>query len=133
MIERACQMRVRGVKERLTHNIYTVCKDCHDEREWYVSHCRDSSEFKCCCLRFESRGLPCGHTIAVVVHLGMEDIPKTLMLKRWNKGAKDEVRCLTDGSSIWDSQKAARCATLMELYRVLCDLISYSAEDFNRA
>lgn len=57
-----------------------------------------------------------------------------MFLKRWSKGTNDNVRSLlSDGVSFWDSQKSARCAALMELYRELSDLKSDSIEEFNDA
>ena len=49
-------------------------------------------EFKCSCLRIESFGLPCVHIIAVLVHLDVDGLPKSLVLERWAKQAKQSIK-----------------------------------------
>ncbi|RYR42334.1 hypothetical protein Ahy_A08g038795 [Arachis hypogaea] len=58
---------------------------------WNVHHLAANNSFRCSCLRMESFGLPCVHILAVLVRFDMESLPKSLVLKRWSKWAKDDA------------------------------------------
>ncbi|KAJ1421606.1 MULE transposase domain [Sesbania bispinosa] len=64
-----------------------------------------------------SRGLPCEHIIAVLDHLGIDEIPDSLVLKRWTKGAKDGLYG-EDGEryETWDAARSARRGALNGWY-----------------
>lgn len=79
-----------------------------------MSYCPSPMEFRCSCQRMESIGLPCEHMVAVLVKLNFTDLPNCLVLPRWSRCAKDLIRDRhVDGSIYWDSQLAARYATLV--------------------
>ncbi|KAJ1377265.1 Zinc finger, SWIM-type [Sesbania bispinosa] len=46
-------------------------------KEWKVTHDAGNNEFKCDCMRMESRGLPCEHLVVVLVHLRIDDLPRS--------------------------------------------------------
>ncbi|KAJ1440706.1 FAR1 DNA-binding domain [Sesbania bispinosa] len=60
------------------------------------------------------------------------EIPKSLILDRWTKIAKESIRgSFSDASYFWDSQLMARYVSLLELCRQLCNLAHHDDEDFN--
>ncbi|KAJ1427978.1 Zinc finger, PMZ-type [Sesbania bispinosa] len=123
---------IESCTQTLSFFIYKVCKvGQRRTKEWHVSFYPDEYEFSCSCLWMESRGLPCHHIIVVLVHLDIEELLASLVLKRWSKGAKDHVNFHSDLGNRWDSHKIARSAALMELYRILCDLKSDTVDEFN--
>ncbi|KAJ1403212.1 Zinc finger, SWIM-type [Sesbania bispinosa] len=69
--------------------IYRVCGQRDGAVECRVSFYPSNNEFKCGCLKMEPRGLPCEHIVALLVHLGYDELPESLVIKRWSKGAKD--------------------------------------------
>ncbi|XP_057420178.1 protein FAR1-RELATED SEQUENCE 5-like isoform X1 [Lotus japonicus] len=134
VIKQATMLKVLQCHEALTCTIYTVAKLISGVKEWHVSVYVEPSDYKCSCMKMESRGLPCEHILAVLHHLKVEELPGCLIMKRWTKGAKDGVYSAKGvAGHIWDSQKSARCGALMDLYRVLSELNSDTLEDFNNA
>ncbi|XP_057422495.1 protein FAR1-RELATED SEQUENCE 5-like [Lotus japonicus] len=134
VIKEAALLKVLQCHEALTCTIYTVAKLISGAKEWHVSVYGEPVDYKCSCMKMESRGLPCEHIVAVLHHLKIDELPQCLILKRWTKGAKDGVYSAKGAGGVcWDSQKSARCGALMELYRVLSELNSDTLEDFNNA
>lgn len=80
----------------------------------------------------ESIGLPCYHIVAVLVYLDFYELPKSVVLDRWTKTAKDGI-CATndDGSGYWNSQYVVRHAALVHLSKELCDLAHRDIQDYN--
>ncbi|KAJ1375516.1 Zinc finger, SWIM-type [Sesbania bispinosa] len=107
IMKRANDIQVVGCTKTLTVLIYNVCKRRGGGKEWQVTHNPTSDEFKCICMRMESRGLACEHIIAVLAHLSIVDLPRCLLLKRWSKGAKDGLqKDNSDGNNSWNASKS---------------------------
>ncbi|KAJ1395112.1 Zinc finger, PMZ-type [Sesbania bispinosa] len=99
--------------------------------EWRVCLYDNSKEIKCACLRMESRGLPCEHIVCVLAHLGIDEIPEILVLKRWSKAAKDGLGCKEfEANHCVDVGRRARKAALDGLYDHVSDFKSASIEMF---
>ncbi|KAJ1425081.1 MULE transposase domain [Sesbania bispinosa] len=82
--------------------------------------------------RMESRGLVCEYILVVPMHLGINDLPEPLVLKRWTKGAKDGMESLLgDDSHCWDAQCSARKASLMGYYNDVSDFKARIIEQYN--
>ncbi|KAJ1375421.1 Zinc finger, PMZ-type [Sesbania bispinosa] len=76
-----------------------------------------TKEMKCACMKMECRGIPCEHIVSVLAHLGIDDIPDTLILNRWSKYVKaglDNVVC--QNVECFDAAWSARRASLNGLY-----------------
>ncbi|XLR50800.1 hypothetical protein S83_001472, partial [Arachis hypogaea] len=64
--------------------------------------------FRCECLWFKNRGIPCMHIFACLKHQHVEVIPEHLVCKRWRKNAKsDFMKSNVDDPS--DSDKVLKC------------------------
>lgn len=89
MVDRAFMFNVTDCRETCGHFIYKVVKYRVSGNMWHVSHFPSSDEFRCSCQRMESFRLPCAHVVALLVFINIDDLPKSLVLDRWTKGAKD--------------------------------------------
>ena len=85
---KSIRVKILEVKETAVGSIYVVGKYRQPRLMWHVAHSVDVMEFKCSCIRMESFGLPCIHIIAVLLHLDVDELPKSLVLDRWAKKAK---------------------------------------------
>lgn len=125
-------MKIVDCHEMSMFSIYLVSKYQGSGRVWQVSYCPSPIEFRCCCLRMESIGLPCDHIVQVLIFLDFDELPDCLVLLRWSKTAKDAIRGMyTNGSFYWDSHLVARHATLHFLFRELAELAHVDEEDHN--
>ncbi|KAJ1409099.1 FAR1 DNA-binding domain [Sesbania bispinosa] len=71
---------------------------------------------------------------SVLENLKMKELPQSVVLKRWTKGAKDNMTSNRSNSlNLWDAQKIFRCGALNDLYRELADLQSDTIEEYNEA
>lgn len=100
VLERACTCRVEKVRRSGSTFQYTVSRYIREGIEWKVSFCQSTLTFKCSCQRLESLGIPCEHVIAVCVSLNIVQLPETVILKRWTKGAKDDVGILNVSNAL---------------------------------
>ncbi|KAJ1405631.1 Zinc finger, PMZ-type [Sesbania bispinosa] len=134
LLNKAGEMIISDCKEMLMSLMYTVCKRGVDVKVWRVSFYPSTYEFKCSCLWMESRGLPCEHIIAVMHHLNIEELPKSLVLRRWSKGAKDGIQtCGAEDTNCWDTHKICRKAVLSEYCDIWIELNADTYEEFNEA
>ncbi|KAJ1396222.1 Zinc finger, PMZ-type [Sesbania bispinosa] len=122
-INKAADFVVVGCSKTLTVSIFTVCKRGGRGKEWKVTHDAGNNEFKCDCMRMESRGLPCEHLVAVLVHLRINDLPRCFVLKWWSKGAKDGFYDRNgDGDTTWNSSLVFRSDEAMHVCRLIIKL-----------
>ncbi|KAJ1422911.1 Zinc finger, SWIM-type [Sesbania bispinosa] len=99
VLNKAKDIAVTGYSEILVYHMFTMTKVVGSMKEWRVSFYPSSYHFKCSCLWMESRGLPCEHIVVVLVYLNIEDIPTTLILRRWTKGALENPHSLAQNGS----------------------------------
>ncbi|XP_016177769.1 protein FAR-RED IMPAIRED RESPONSE 1-like [Arachis ipaensis] len=71
--------------------VYVTQKYRRPNSRWDVVHMKRKEEFFCSCLRMESFGLPCVHILAILVRLDIDSLPKSLVLARWSKAAKEDL------------------------------------------
>ncbi|XP_044429692.1 protein FAR1-RELATED SEQUENCE 5-like [Triticum aestivum] len=57
--------------------------------EYVVTISADGDWFDCKCGQFAHMGLLCCHTLKVMDHIGVQEIPKWHIMKRWTKNARD--------------------------------------------
>ncbi|KAJ1433935.1 Zinc finger, SWIM-type [Sesbania bispinosa] len=133
VLQKATSMNVVACRDFYSYSLYTVYKRGRGAKAWNVSYNPSSNEFKCPCMWLESRGLPCVHTIAVLDHLNINELPKGLVLKRWTKGAKDNITSYNNGSGTWDSQRIFKRDALNDVYRKLSVVNSVTIEEYNDA
>ncbi|XP_057452577.1 protein FAR1-RELATED SEQUENCE 5-like [Lotus japonicus] len=131
IIVKAFLVYVSGRKLTATFQIFTVSKFRTPSKEWHVSFYPPTPVLKCSCQRMESTRLPCEHIVAVMVILGMHEIPPSLVLHRWSKRARDQIECYAaDVSGDWGSVNMARHAVLLDGCREMCKLAGDSLGDF---
>ncbi|KAJ1386927.1 Zinc finger, PMZ-type [Sesbania bispinosa] len=132
VLHRASQLVVIGYTQAVRCTIFKVRCQSVQSYECRVSVYPSTKEFKCGCLKMESRGLPCEHIIAVLDHLGIDEILDTLVLKRWTKGAKDGI-CGEDGEiyETWDAARSARRAALNGWYDQVSCFKAETIEKYN--
>ncbi|XP_057419180.1 protein FAR1-RELATED SEQUENCE 5-like [Lotus japonicus] len=113
-LHRSLVLRVTVYKETSTCMIYFVTKYCISGKKWTVSWWRSGMEFKCSCLRMESHGIPCDHILAVLTFLDLVEIPKSLVLDRWTKFAKESIAAFRTQPRPWDPLILCRFFALTE-------------------
>ncbi|KAJ1418138.1 Zinc finger, PMZ-type [Sesbania bispinosa] len=86
---RASKLIVTNIEKAVRRVIFRVINQTGMNWECRVSLYDSTNELKCACLRMESRGLPCEHIVTVLNHLGIDELPKSFVLKRWSKVVKD--------------------------------------------
>lgn len=83
--------------------------------EWVVEFCKENLQFDCSCKRFQTLGIACKHLLSVLIYMNIVDIPASLLLKRWNKSAKDEVNaCNGNSASMRDLTFSTTYITFVE-------------------
>ncbi|KAM5574058.1 protein FAR1-RELATED SEQUENCE 5-like [Rosa sericea] len=55
-------------------------------------HLESNPRIVCSCKLFECEGIPCGHSFNIMKHEHMNEIPLSLVMKRWTKHAKSEIQ-----------------------------------------
>ncbi|WJZ99619.1 hypothetical protein VitviT2T_018045 [Vitis vinifera] len=73
------------------YRVHTLTKFRSPEKIWKVCYGNSDRSMKCTCMMFESVGFPCPHIIVVMKIEHLEEIPKTCIMKRWSKLAKETV------------------------------------------
>ncbi|KAJ1383472.1 Zinc finger, PMZ-type [Sesbania bispinosa] len=131
VLDKVSGMTVIGCTEVLMYLIYTVRK-ITSGKEWRVSYYPSTCNLKCSCLMMESRGLPCEHILAVLVHLNIEELPSSLVLKRWTKFASEGFRSHTgDSINYLDPSFLGRWAVLVDMYVGMSELQADTNENFD--
>ncbi|KAK2375528.1 protein FAR1-RELATED SEQUENCE [Trifolium repens] len=132
LLKKSQLLRITDSQEMSTGYIFNVSKYCGDGSVWYVTYCEEPIDFKCCCLRMESIGLPCDYILAVMLYLDFDELPNCLVLPRWSKFAKDSIReKYASGSLYWDSQPAARYSGIVQMSKVVAELVYDDLEEYN--
>ncbi|KAL4298941.1 hypothetical protein AHAS_Ahas17G0051200 [Arachis hypogaea] len=90
-LKRCVRITILECIERDDRCVYVTQKYRRPNSRWDVVHMKGKEEFLCSCLRMESFGLPCVHILAVLVRLDIDSLPKSLVLARWSKAAKEDL------------------------------------------
>jgi len=79
----------------------------------------------------ESSGLPCSHILRVVIHLDMQELPKSLLLDRWTKGVKEGLneKLRTRGRGFEVILNSIKYAAMVYSCHELCSLVCLSNDD----
>ncbi|KAL4314655.1 hypothetical protein AHAS_Ahas15G0106800 [Arachis hypogaea] len=131
-LKRCVKVTILECIEREEGCIYVIQKYQKPQMWWDVYHLAADNSFKCSCLRMESFGLPCVHILAVLVRLDMELLPKSLVLMRWSKWAKDDAaqECLScqtgDAVALYRSQ----VGTFLQHCKCFAKVACVREEDF---
>ncbi|KAJ1438939.1 Zinc finger, SWIM-type [Sesbania bispinosa] len=121
-----------GLYKNGYNDIFIVCKPRRGGKEWQVTYNPSNNDFKCVCMRMESWGLACEHIVVVLVHMSIDELPRCLVLKRWSKGAKDDVLYFNgDGNTTWDPLETLRGDDLMFIFGRLTALNKGNVDDYN--
>ncbi|KAF1870072.1 hypothetical protein Lal_00017652 [Lupinus albus] len=88
-------------------------------------------DIKCSCKRMESFGMPCSHSVFVLLILDISQLPSCLVLERWTKKAKDVQGVNFQQCELSrESDNNSRYEALSDGCRVLCNLACKTEEDF---
>ncbi|QHO52514.1 Protein FAR1-RELATED SEQUENCE [Arachis hypogaea] len=90
-LKRCVRVTILECIEREDRCVYVTQKYRRPNSRWDVVHMKRKEEFLCSCLRMESFGLPCVHILAVLVRLDIDSLPKSLVLARLSKAAKEDL------------------------------------------
>ncbi|KAJ1376162.1 Zinc finger, PMZ-type [Sesbania bispinosa] len=132
VLNKASMLVVRNYTQAVRCMIFRVSGQVDRPFECRVSLYVSTKEFKCSCLKMESRGLPCEHIVVVLAHMGVDDIQDSLILKRWTKGAKDGLDSLIgNGNNFIDAAWSVRRASLAGLYDHVSGFKSRTIEKYN--
>ncbi|KAF1879522.1 hypothetical protein Lal_00005989 [Lupinus albus] len=129
----AAKLRIISTQQTSTHVIYKIGKHYSPNKKWHVSHYDNGSivDIKCSCKRMESFGMPCSHSVFVLLILDISQLPSCLVLERWTKKAKyvqgvNFQQCELSKESV----NSSRYGALSDGCRVLCNLACKTEEDF---
>ncbi|KAF1876305.1 hypothetical protein Lal_00029652 [Lupinus albus] len=129
----AAKLRIISTQQTSTHVIYKIRKHYSPNKKWHVSHYDNGSivDIKCSCKRMESFGMPCSHSVFVLLILDISQLPSCLVLERWTKKPKDVQgvnfqQCELSKESV----NSSRYGALSDGCRVLCNLACKTEEDF---
>ncbi|KAK7281325.1 hypothetical protein RIF29_09201 [Crotalaria pallida] len=79
-------------KKTASSTIYTVKEYLKPSLNWTVTFYPEDMKLRCSCFHMESFGIPCVHIIKVLMFLDILELPKSLVLNRWTKNAKEVVQ-----------------------------------------
>ncbi|KAF1894767.1 hypothetical protein Lal_00021061 [Lupinus albus] len=130
----AAKLRIISSQQTSSHVIYKIGKHYNPNKKWYVSHYDNGSnmDIKCSCKRMESFGMPCSHSVFVLLILDISQLPSCLVLERWIKKAKNiEGVNFQQCELSRESDKTSRYEALSDACRVLCNLACEKEEDFS--
>ncbi|RYQ99479.1 hypothetical protein Ahy_B07g087410 [Arachis hypogaea] len=121
----ARNVRVVSTKRTSACVLFEVTMYCK-QQSWAVSWAEEDGEFNCSCQCMESFGLSCVHMVGVLVYLNMIAIPRSLILDRCTKRAKqpsaasNEVRVGEILDTAYRSMHAAMLDDCRELVNLSC-------------
>ncbi|KAL7265415.1 hypothetical protein ACSBR1_003232 [Camellia fascicularis] len=100
---------------------------------WTVEYFPANITIKCCCLKFESFGIPCCHMVAVMKSEQLMCIPPSCVLKRWTRRARSGYQqpSLTQISS--PLKQTARFGILSSCFSEMSYYASHADNDFEEA
>ncbi|KAF1884548.1 hypothetical protein Lal_00028427 [Lupinus albus] len=80
-----------STQQTSTHVIYKIGKHYSPNKKWHVSHYDNGSnvDIKCSCKGMKSFGMPCSHSVFVLLILDISQLSYCLVLERWIKKTKD--------------------------------------------
>ncbi|KAF1873789.1 hypothetical protein Lal_00029495 [Lupinus albus] len=130
----AAKLRIISSQQTSSHVIYKIGKHYNPNKKWHVSHYDNGSnvDIKCSCKRMESFGMPCSHSVFLLLILDISQLPSCLVLERWTKKAKNvEGVNFQQCELSRESVKSSRYGALSDACRVLCNLACETDEDFS--
>ncbi|KAH7857707.1 hypothetical protein Vadar_015598 [Vaccinium darrowii] len=105
----------------------------HSEFKWTVKYYPNDKQIKCCCLMYESFGLPCCHMIVVMKYEHLLAIPPCLIMQRWTRRARPEAQQPTIGEISRTLTRTARYGILSSDYNLMSFYASHEEESFQQA
>ncbi|RYR48492.1 hypothetical protein Ahy_A07g034513 [Arachis hypogaea] len=105
--------------------VYSFSKMGRPDRVFKVLYDPNDRKIECECKMWDSDGIPCSHIFCVMKYEGMEEIPETLVLRRWCKIAKDCTTLKTGN----DSRDQARLLRYSALYLALSHVVTLGCEE----
>ncbi|KAH7844637.1 hypothetical protein Vadar_030137 [Vaccinium darrowii] len=119
------------VDEGQDRRLYYLEHYSRRECKWTVEYNPIDSRITCCCLMFESFGLPCCHMILVMKYEQLVAIPHNLIMQRWTKSARPDE--LTFRQIPHTMTSMARYGILSSGYNLMSFYASQTHESFQRA
>ncbi|KAL5556305.1 hypothetical protein UlMin_038541 [Ulmus minor] len=72
-------------------NTFKLRKFRFPDSDYTVIHSPSDNHLQCNCLQFESNGIPCRHIFTVMKHIDLQNVPHSLITRRFTKRAKEGV------------------------------------------
>ncbi|KAH7835624.1 hypothetical protein Vadar_028053 [Vaccinium darrowii] len=113
-----------GEVHRLYYLEHYACRECN----WTVEYYPVDNQIKCCCLMFESFGLPCCHMISIMKYEHLLAIPDSLIMQRWTRRARPQQPIVGQISPSMTSM--ARYGILSSGYNLMSFYASHAHESF---
>ncbi|XP_052109274.1 protein FAR1-RELATED SEQUENCE 5-like [Arachis duranensis] len=134
MLHKASTLKVIYEEETSSCNIYQVSKFYKPNMIWHVSFHGEQDEFKCSCMRMDSIGISCSHILAVLGFLDIAELPKSLVLRRWTRKAKEGISGYDDmGGLMEDSLAINRHACLQHWCKQIMNEGCLKGDIFNES
>ena len=112
--------------ESITHRSYYLSRFTQPESRWIVQYYPGIYTFKCNCMKFESIGIPCSHTIAIMKYEHLKEFPPTIVMKRWTITAKSDYQTNDVSDTLSFPSVSRRYAGLMSMCSRMCYYASQS-------
>ncbi|XP_025676536.1 protein FAR1-RELATED SEQUENCE 5-like [Arachis hypogaea] len=105
--------------------VYSFSKMGRPDRVFKVLYDPNDRKIECECKMSDSYVIPCSHIFCVMKYEGMEEIPETLVLRRWCKIAKDCTTLKMEN----DSREQARLLRYNALYSTLSHVVTLGCKE----
>ncbi|XP_057440072.1 protein FAR1-RELATED SEQUENCE 9-like [Lotus japonicus] len=100
-------------------------KALYERREYVVLYDKNSSKFVCDCGHFDYSGIPCSHMICAMRNERVDEVPASLICKRWSKTAKvDYMNQINDTVTGNDAKK-------LDIYKLAESVQKHRADSRN--
>ncbi|XP_057436526.1 protein FAR1-RELATED SEQUENCE 5-like [Lotus japonicus] len=109
-------------------------KALYERREYVVLYDKNSSIFVCDCGHFDYSGIPCSHMICAMRNERVDEVPASLICKRWSRTAKvDYMNQINDTVTSNDAKKLAmlRRGVLSAACNILSEIACENVNNFS--
>ncbi|XP_028068810.1 protein FAR1-RELATED SEQUENCE 5-like [Camellia sinensis] len=100
---------------------------------WTVEYFPANITMKCCCLKFESFGIPCCHMIAVMKSEQLMCIPPSCVLQRWTRRGRSKCQQPSLTQICSTLTQTARFGILSSCFSEMSYYASHADKDFEEA
>ncbi|KAL7263984.1 hypothetical protein ACSBR1_002022 [Camellia fascicularis] len=95
---------------------------------WTVEYFPADITIKCCCLKFESFGIPCCHMVAVMKSEQLMCIPPSCVLKRWTRRASEMSYYASQADNNFEEAREMAFQMTLKMKKLLAMRTKYNTE-----